>query len=239
LAAVICTRRERTNHSTEQSIVANTQPLSDLFIGIAGMIGAGKSTLATALGRHLSLPVYYEPVEDNEYLADFYRDTKRYSFATQIYLLNRRFQQHQEIIWRGGGGVQDRTIYEDAVFAKMLVDIGLMEERDYRTYVALFRHMSNFMCRPNVIIYLDVKPERSLERVRLRTREVESGVTLEYLTALYSEYQRFIGDISRTVPVIRVDWDRFRDVEEMASVIEREYLHANFLRTAQWEPTRG
>jgi deoxyadenosine kinase len=135
--------------------------------------------------------------------------------------------------------VQDRTIYEDAVFAKTLVNMGLMDERDYRTYVSLFRHMSNFMCRPNVIVYLDVKPERSLERVRLRTRDVESGVSLEYLTALYAEYERFIEDISKTVPVIRVDWDRFRDVEEMAAVIEREYVEANFLRNVRWEPTRG
>lgn len=217
----------------------STRSLSDLFIGIAGIIGAGKSTLAAALGRHLNLPVYYEPVADNEYLADFYRDTKRYSFATQIYLLNRRFQQHQEIIWRGGGGVQDRTIYEDAVFAKMLVDIGLMEQRDYDTYVNLFRNMSNFMCRPSVIIYLDVSPERSMERVKMRSRDVESGISLEYLQALHAEYGRFIESISRTVPVIRVDWDRFRDVEEMASVIEQEYLHASFLRTARWEPTRG
>ncbi|MCK6527068.1 deoxynucleoside kinase [Myxococcota bacterium] len=212
--------------------------LQDLFIGIAGMIGAGKSTLAAALGKHLGLPVYFEPVTDNEYLADFYRDTARYSFATQIYLLNRRFQQHQEIIWRGGGGVQDRTIYEDAVFAKMLVDLGLMEERDYHTYLSLFRHMSNFMCRPGVIVYLDVKPERSMERIRLRQREVEGGITLEYLSALYREYEGFIADISRTVPVIRVDYDRFRDAEEMASVIEREYLDASFLRVARWAPTR-
>ncbi len=213
--------------------------LNDLFIGIAGMIGAGKSTLARTLGEHLDLPVYYEPVGDNEYLADFYRDTKQYSFATQIYLLNRRFQQHQEIIWRGGGGVQDRTIYEDAVFARMLVDIGLMEERDYRTYLSLFRHMSNFMCRPSVIVYLDVKPERSMERIKMRSREVETGITLEYLQALYAEYNRFIEDISRTVPVVRVDYDRFRDAEEMASVIEREYLDASFLRNARWEPTRA
>ncbi|HMV66484.1 MAG TPA: deoxynucleoside kinase [Myxococcota bacterium] len=213
--------------------------LSDLFIGIAGMIGAGKSTLATALGKHLDLPVYYEPVADNTYLADFYRDTRRYAFATQIYLLNRRFQQHQEIIWRGGGGIQDRTIYEDAVFARMLVELELMEERDYQTYVSLFRHMSNFMCRPNVIIYLDVRPERSMERIQARSRDVESGVTLGYLTALYEEYGRFIDDISRTVPVIRVDWDQFRDTEEMASVIEREYLDARFLRQARWAPTRG
>src|SRR5271163_4300804 len=85
----------------------------NIFIGIAGMIGAGKSTLAAALGQHLGIDVYYEPVADNEYLSDFYRDTARYSFAMQVYLLNRRFQQHQEIIWRGRPAVQDRTIYED------------------------------------------------------------------------------------------------------------------------------
>ena len=215
------------------------QRLQDLFIGIAGMIGAGKSTLAAALGQHLGLPVYYEPVGDNAYLADFYRDTARYAFATQIYLLNRRFQQHQEIIWRGGGGVQDRTIYEDAVFAKMLVDLGLMDARDYDTYLSLFKHMSNFMCRPNVIVYLDVRPERSMERIRSRARDVESGISMEYLSALYAEYGRFIADISRTVPVIRVDYDRFADAESMAAVIEREYLNANCLRNATWAPTRA
>lgn len=213
--------------------------LNDLFIGIAGMIGAGKSTLAKALGDHLGLPVYYEPVEDNEYLSDFYRDTAKYAFATQIYLLNRRFQQHQEIIWRGGGGVQDRTIYEDAVFAKMLVNLGLMDERDYRTYLDLFRHMSNFMCRPSVIVYLDVNPDESMKRIQMRSRDVESGISREYLEALYAEYESFIGDISRTVPVIRVDYARFRNAEEMASVIEREYLDASFLREVSWEPTRG
>ncbi|NOY27746.1 MAG: deoxynucleoside kinase [Oligoflexia bacterium] len=213
--------------------------LQDLFIGIAGMIGAGKSTLATALGEHLGLPVYYEPVADNEYLEDFYRDTARYSFATQIYLLNRRFQQHQEIIWRGGGGVQDRTIYEDAVFAKTLVEIGLMDQRDYRTYLNLFRHMSNFMCRPNIIVYLDVKPQRSFERVQQRSRDVETGVTLEYLTALYAEYESFIKDISRSVPVIRVDWDRFRTTEEMVKVIHDAYFEGSFLREVSWTPSRA
>jgi deoxyadenosine kinase len=203
------------------------------------LIGAGKTTLATALGEHLGLPVYYEPVQDNEYLADFYADTARYSFATQIYLLNRRFQQHQEIIWRGGGGVQDRTIYEDAVFAKTLVDQKLMEERDYRTYLDLFRHMSNFMCRPNVIVYLDLSPESSMERIRMRSRDVESSIPMDYLVALHREYTAFIEDISRSVPVIRVDWERFRNAEEMAEVIEREYLDGRFLRDAEWRPTQG
>ena len=214
--------------------MAVIQNLQDSFIGIAGMIGAGKSTLCAELAKHLKLPAYYEPVEDNEYLADFYRDTKTYSFATQIYLLNRRFQQHQEVIWHGGGGVQDRTIYEDAVFAKMLVKLDLMEERDYRTYLSLFRHMSNFMCRPNLIVYLDVSPKRSMERIEMRSRGVETGITLEYLQALYDEYETFVQEISRTIPVVRVDWDRFRDTEEMAIAVQREFATGSFIRNVSF-----
>jgi deoxyadenosine kinase len=211
----------------------------NIFIGIAGMIGAGKSTLAKALGQHLEMDVYYEPLGDNEYLEDFYRDTKRYAFATQIYLLNRRFQQHQEIIWRGRSAIQDRTIYEDSIFAKMLAGQGLMEERDYRTYVTLFRNMSNFMCKPNVIVYLDVTAASSMERIKARGRGMESGITLEYLEALNRGYRDFIEDISRVIPVIRVDYERFGTAEEMAEVIRREYLDQRFLREAtRFDPTR-
>ncbi len=213
--------------------------LQDLFIGIAGLIGAGKSTLATAISEHTSIPVYYEPVKDNEYLSDFYRDTKQYAFATQIYLLNRRFQQHQEIIWKGGGAVQDRTIYEDAIFAKTLVNLGLMDERDYRTYLSLFKNMSNFMCRPNIIVYLDISPETSMARIKERSRDVESEISLDYLKMLQSEYEVFIEEIARTIPVIRVSWEKYHDANEMAEVIEREYLDTSFIRDASWNPVRA
>ena len=205
-------------------------PLGNAFIGIAGLIGAGKTTLAKALGEHLHLDVHYEPVIDNEYLADFYRETARYSFAMQIYLLNRRFQQHQEIIWRGRGGVQDRTIYEDAIFAKTLRDLGQMDSRDYETYVSLFRNLSNFMCRPNAIVYLDVTPENSLRRIKQRSRDCESVVGLDYLHRLYDNYEEFVQDISRLIPVIRVGWNEFWEVEEIATAITREYTQTSFLR---------
>jgi deoxyadenosine kinase len=157
----------------------------------------------------------------------------------QVYLLNRRFQQHQEIIWRGKSAVQDRTIYEDSIFAKMLAKTGLMDERDYRTYVDLFRNMSNFMCKPSVIIYLDVSPESSAERIRMRSRDVESKIPLDYLTALHEGYQEFVESISKVIPVIRIDYERFATAEEMAEVIKREYLDASFLRqVTRFDPVR-
>jgi deoxyadenosine kinase len=184
----------------------------------------------------MNLPVYYEvfqkmilflnftqPVIDNEYLADFYKDPKKYSFNLQVYLLNVRFKQHQQIIWNGQGGVQDRTIYEDSVFAKMLRDSDLMEERDYRCYISLFANISNFMKMNTLIVHLDVTPEESLERIKMRSRDIESSVSIEYLRSLHAAYDEFLLDISKVIPVIRVNWNKFRTAEEMAKVVHDEW----------------
>jgi deoxyadenosine kinase len=121
----------------------------------------------------------------------------------------------------------------------MLAKTGLMDERDYRTYVDLFRNMSNFMCKPSVIIYLDVSPESSAERIRMRSRDVESKIELAYLRALHEGYQEFIESISKVIPVIRIDYERFATAEEMAEVIKREYLDASFLRqVTRFDPAR-
>ena len=195
----------------------------DNFIGISGLIGAGKTTLAKALGKVLNLPVYYEPVIENEYLEDFYRDMKRYSFSFQIYLLNCRFRQHQQVLWNGTGGIQDRTLYEDSIFAKVLYEEGNMEEREYKTYLNLFKSMSNFMKKNTLIIHLDCKPEESLERIKKRARGCETGISLEYLTKLYNGYEEFIKQISKVIPVLRVNYSRFKSAEEMAEIIKKEY----------------
>lgn len=124
----------------------------------------------------------------------------------------------------GKGGVQDRTIYEDTVFAKVLRESNLMEEREYQTYLNLFKNMSNFMRKPNLIVHLHVTPEESLERIKMRSRGFETGITLEYLQRLYNAYEDFINDISRLVPVIKVNWSRFQPEEEVAQHIKDEYL---------------
>ena len=231
---------QTSNKNSFQSLFQNIQlnnilMAEDNFIGISGLIGAGKTTLAKALGKVLNLPVYYEPVIESEYLEDFYKDMKRYSFSFQIYLLNCRFRQHQQVLWNGAGGIQDRTLYEDSIFAKILYEDGNMEEREYKTYLNLFRNMSNFMKKNTLIIHLDCKPQESLERIKLRGRSCENGITLEYLRKLYNGYEEFIKEISKVIPVIKVNYSKFKTAEEMAEIIKKEYYNMQNVRNVDYE----
>lgn len=203
-------------------------------IAISGLIGAGKTTLCKALSEALDIPAYYEGVIDNVYLQDFYRDQKKYGFALQIYLLNKRFGQQQTLVWNRQGGVQDRSIYEDSIFAKMLCKSGKMDPRDYQTYVSLFQNMSNFMCKPSVLVHLEVSPIESLRRIKERARGMETGITLEYLQSLKEGYDEFILDISKSIPVIKVNWESFKSTEDMVSMIKQEFENMHNIRNVDW-----
>ena len=58
------------------------------FIAVAGNIGVGKSTLVTLLSERLGWKPFFEPVEENPYLADFYQDMRSWAFHSQIYFLD-------------------------------------------------------------------------------------------------------------------------------------------------------
>lgn len=196
---------------------------NNLFVGISGLIGAGKSTLAKALGDEMGLPVHYEPVEKNSYLIDFYKDPQRYSFPLQLALLSERFSAQQQIVWGEKGGVQDRTIYEDIAFAYVLYKAGHMDKRDYRTYLKIFDQMARSMRHNTLIVHLDVSPDVALERIAMRNREFEKGITVDYLACLRDAYEELINRLSKSVPVFRIDWSKFGDSKIVARVIAEEY----------------
>jgi len=172
-------------------------------------------------------------------LQDFYKDMKKYAFPLQVFLLNKRFAQQQQIIWNGNGGVQDRSIYEDSVFARMLRNSSLMEQRDYETYISLFNHMSNFMKKPNVIVHLDVTPEESLERIKCRNRGCETTITVEYLRSLHQAYEEFLQDISTVIPVIKVNWNEFQEADEVAKQIKSEFQRIQNIRHVDFKSKRS
>lgn len=191
-------------------------------ISIAGLIGAGKSTLALELGAVLDFEVFLEDVK-NPVLSDFYRDMAAYSYVLETNLLAQRYKQAHQMNWTTKkGAVQDRSIFEDDIFAKMLTDSGLMDPLAYRTYKELASVMFRTMPAPSVIIYLRVTPAQSLERIRERKRSYEAGITIEYLTKLYHGYEAWIEEIRRNVPVIIIEWGKFHDAAKVA----REIAHA-------------
>ena len=110
-----------------------------MHVAIAGNIGAGKTTLTSLLAKHYGWETHFEDVDDNPYLLDFYDEMQRWSFNLQIYYLNSRFTQIQEIRKNSNTVIQDRTIYEDAfIFAPNLHSMGLMTTRDFENYFSLF-----------------------------------------------------------------------------------------------------
>jgi deoxyadenosine kinase len=192
----------------------------NILVGVSGIIGVGKSTLTESLGKILDWDIVKEPVESNEYLDKFYKDMTKYSFPMQVYLLNHRFRQHQQMVWANKSTVQDRTIYEDVIFAKMLHDGGLMDDLDFHTYVLLFNNMTNFLHRPDLIIYLDVEPTEALRRVRERSRSCEDGITLEYLISLKAGYEEWLKDVELRIPVLRMDWNTYMVPETVAELVK-------------------
>lgn len=191
-----------------------------LFVGISGIIGAGKSTLTTSLAQALDATAYMEPVKENPYLENFYTDMARFGFTMQVFLLNKRFQQHQEVVWGQRRAVQDRTIYEDTIFAQMLVESGMMSKLDYETYLDLFLNMTHFLERPTVILHLDVDPEVALANVQRRARDCETGLTLDYLKALHAGYEDWIERMKHRLTIVRVPWNTFGTTESVLSYIK-------------------
>ena len=204
------------------SSYTDTFSAKNVILSISGIIGVGKSTLAEKLGKELKANVLYEPVKENEYLNKFYKDMNKYSFPMQVYLLNKRFEQHQQMVWSGKNTIQDRSIYEDVIFAKMLRESKMMEELDFQTYRSLFQNMSNFLHRPDLIIYLDVKPEIALERIKNRSRNCESTIPLDYLKDLQKGYEDWLKDVSPRIPVLRIDWNKFKDTEYVINLVKNK-----------------
>ena len=189
---------------------------------MSGIIGVGKSTLTDSLGSHMDLKIFQEPVKTNEYLSKFYEDMNRYAFPMQVYLLNHRFRQYQQMIWENKNCVQDRTIYEDVIFAKLLNRSGIINDLDFKTYMQLFENMTSFIRYPDIMVFLDVEPEKAMERVNKRGRECEKDISLEYLVTLRDGYEEWLKDIEGKVPIIRLDWDTYQDTEKVAELIKKK-----------------
>lgn len=179
-----------------------------MIINICGLMGAGKSTLVKNLSTENGYTVYYEPVNDNPFLVDYYKEQTRWAFSSQVYYLWERYKQSQEAFLqslRGETVIIDSSVYSDLVFVLVQNQANYFTEGEFNTYINMHKILSSQMATPDLVIWLELKPEQAMERIKKRSRECESGVKLEYLQRLYSAYQDVLGRIEKHANVVRID----------------------------------
>jgi deoxyadenosine/deoxycytidine kinase len=177
------------------------------FVAIAGNIGVGKSTLVLLLSQRLGWEPFFEPVGENPYLADFYRDMRTWAFHSQIFFLTRRLRAHRQLLDHPTSVLQDRCVYEDAeVFAHNLSLQGHITERDYLTYRELYQVLTQFLPPPDLVVYLRASVETLSRRIASRGRDYEQQILPEYLSRLNELYESWIQGFT-LCPVLTVPAD--------------------------------
>lgn len=192
------------------------------FIAVAGNIGAGKTSLTGLLAKHFNWESFYESVDDNPYLSDFYEDMRRWSFNLQIYFLSSRFRHQKQMLETEGRFVQDRTIYEDVeIFAKNLHEMGLMSDRDFENYEVLFNEMTDYLTPPSLLIYIRAQVPTLVEQIQQRGRDYENTIRIEYLERLNKLYENWIDRYPHEKIIIDTDnLDFVNNKKDLGRIIE-------------------
>ncbi|MCI6769723.1 MAG: deoxynucleoside kinase [Candidatus Cryptobacteroides sp.] len=191
-----------------------------MHIGIAGNIGSGKTTLTRMLSEHYGWTPKYEAVTYNPYLEDYYKDIKRWSFNLEVYFLQQRFKDVLEIASSDDVIIQDRTIFEGVyIFVANNKAMGNLSDRDYETYMDLFKLMMSLVKAPDLLIYLRSSVPHLVSQIQKRGREYEKSIELDYLEGLNNRYEQWISEYPGRVLTIDADGLDFQNRPEDFALI--------------------
>lgn len=201
-----------------------------MLIVLAGTIGAGKSSLAAALGEHLGTEVFYEAVDNNPVLDLYYQDPKKYAFLLQIFFLNKRFKSIKEA-YKADNNILDRSIFEDELFLTLNYKNGNVTKTELEIYQELLGNMLEELegmpkKRPDLLIYIDVSFDKMLERIEKRGRsfeQVDDNPGLEdYYAQVHGEYPDWYENY-QVSPKMKIDGNQLdfvQNPEDLKTVLE-------------------
>jgi deoxyguanosine kinase len=187
------------------------------YIAVEGVIGAGKTTLATILAERLGAKLQVEEVEENPFLEKFYCDMPGYAFQTQIFFLLSRYRQQVDLVQTS---LFEQKIVSDYIFAKdrIFAYINLNDD-ELALYERLVKILEKDIAKPDVVVYLQATTDVLLERIRKRGRPFEKDMPHDYIDTLNRAYNHFFFHYDDT-PLIMVNTDSL-DLPKSPAHIDR------------------
>jgi len=194
------------------------------FIAIEGVIGAGKTSLASMLAERHNARLVLEQFEENPFLPKFYEDRERYAFQTQLAFLASRFKQQQNMLSQDlfhEFTISDYIFDKDRIFARLNLD-----EDELSLYDNIFNIMAGISAQPDLVIFLQSSVERLMENIRQRGRDYEKNITEEYLSELNTAYNNFFYHYTKApLMIINATEIDFVDNEQHLEYIEEQIFN--------------
>ena len=189
-------------------------------IAIEGTIGVGKTSLAGILGDRLEAKLILEEFEENPFLVEFYKDSDRFAFQTQLFFLLSRYRQQQQLQQTD---LFTKTLISDYMFVKDRLFAALnLDDKEMSLYNAVARILEKNVTSPDMVIFLQSDTDRLMQNIKLRGREYEKLIDWKYIDALnqmYNEYF-FRYDDSPLLIINTNDIDFVNNKDDLEEIIE-------------------
>jgi deoxyguanosine kinase len=179
-------------------------------IAIEGAIGVGKTSLAKILANRFGWRLVQEEVGHNPFLERFYENARKFAFQTQLFFLLSRYRQQREL---AQGNLFEKGVISDYVLAKdKIFALVNLEDDEISLYDSIYKLLAPTIPRPDLVIYLQARPEVLLSRVRKRGVEYERNISLDYLKTLSDAYNEYFFHYNET-PLLVVNTSEIDFVE--------------------------
>jgi deoxyadenosine/deoxycytidine kinase len=166
------------------------------YIVVEGPIGVGKTSLAKLLANEFQARTIFEKVEDNPFLPKFYKSRETYAFQNQTFFLLNRYQQQMAL---GQQDLFNQNTIADYLFAKDQIFATLtLTREELNLYQQIYALLNARIPRPDLVVYLQARPEVLYKRVKKRDKKYERNITFEYLSEVASAYNQFFFHYEET-----------------------------------------
>lgn len=207
--------------------------MAEIHLAFAGNIGVGKTEFTQQVlkepNRALLLSFLkkgkgmkaFQEVPERRLLGEFYKDKKKWAFASQMYYFTLRLNALKRIQDFEGLAVQDRTIFEDKnVFGKTNFELGNMHELEYYVYDQTYKEICNSFQPPTLLVYLKVNDVNVLKhRIQKRGRDEEKDIPVGYLQKLNDNYDNLFDGYPYHKIAVNAETDMFEHPSYHTTVV--------------------